>query len=221
MVKIIEYRSDILKNFSKTVYAKRFLYFNLYVIKGNDGDILIDTGFICMKRRIKKWLDNFNIKLIVLTHAHIDHIWNASYIKKIYNCDIAISENDVKNIDNSIINSIPSNNKHKLWTKIMNYGMKKFNAPKFKIDMLLKDNQIINKYGIKLKAVSLPGHTDGSMGFMYNNFLFAGDALVNRKKHPQIAYQNQDNEKAKNSYEKILDLNPDIIFLGHDKEIFN
>ena len=210
-----------MKKFSKTVYAKRFLYFNLYVIKGNDGDILIDTGFLCMKRRIKRWLDKFNIKLIVLTHAHIDHIWNASYIKKMYNCDIAISENDVKNIDNSIINSIPSNKKHRLWTKVMNFGMKKLNAPKFKVDMLLRDNQVIDKYGIKLKTVSLEGHTNGSMGFLYNKFLFVGDALVNRKRRMQIAYQNQDNEKAKKSYKKILDLNPDIIFLGHDREIFN
>lgn len=210
-----------MKNFSKTVYTKRFLYFNLYVIKGNDGDILIDTGFICMKRRIKRWLDNFNIKLVVLTHAHVDHIWNASYIKKIYNCEIAISEKDVINIDNSIIHSKPSNKKHRIWTKIMNLGMKKFNAPEFKVDMYLKDNQIIDKYGIELKTISLPGHTIGSMGFLYNKFLFAGDALVNRKKQPQIAYQNQDNEKAIMSYKKILDLNPDIVFLGHDKEIFN
>ena len=210
-----------MKEINKTVYIKRFLYFNLYVIKGNDGDILIDTGFICMKRRIKRWLDKFNIKLIILTHAHVDHIWNASYIKKIYNCDIAISENDVVNIDNSIINSKPSNKNHRTWTKIMNYGMKKFNAPKFKIDMYLKDNQIIDKYGVTLKTVSLPGHTNGSIGVLYNNFLFAGDALVNRKKQLQIAYQNQDNEKAKTSYKKILGLNPDVVFLGHDKAVFN
>ena len=36
------------------VYVKRFYYFNLYIIKGKNGDILIDTGFIHMKRIIKK-----------------------------------------------------------------------------------------------------------------------------------------------------------------------
>ena len=35
------------------VYKKRFLYFNVYVIKGEDGDILIDTGFILMRKRLK------------------------------------------------------------------------------------------------------------------------------------------------------------------------
>ena len=91
---------------------------------------------------------------------------------------------------------------------------------KFRVDRILRDNQIINQYGIKLKIVALKGHTNGSIGILYDNYLFVGDALVNRKKYPEIAYQNQDNEEAINSYQKILKLNPDIIFVGHDKPIY-
>ena len=203
------------------VYVRRFLYFNLYVIKGETGDILIDTGFLWMKRKLKRWLDKFNIKMVILTHAHVDHIWNASYIKKKYNCEIALSESDIENIDNSKIKSVPTKKKHRLWTKIMNLGMKKFTAPKFDVDIPLKANQIINKFGINLKIVSLEGHTSGSIGILYNDFLFAGDALVNRRRCPQIAYQNQNIEKAKISYDKIAKINPKIIFVGHDKAIFN
>ena len=47
------------------VYVKRFLYFNIYVIKGKNGDILIDTGFMCMRKSLRKWLKNFNIRLII------------------------------------------------------------------------------------------------------------------------------------------------------------
>ena len=64
------------------IYMKKFGYFNIYVIRGENGDILIDTGFIGIKTALKKWLDNFNIKLVILTHAHIDHTWNTAYIKK-------------------------------------------------------------------------------------------------------------------------------------------
>ena len=203
----------------ENIYIKRFLYFNLYVIKGKNGDILIDTGFIGIRKELKKWLDNFNIKLVILTHAHVDHIWNAAYIKDLYNCKIALSEADIGNLDNSKIKSTPSKDCYKNWTKLMNWGMKKFIPEKINIDISLKDNQIINKYGVKLKIISLPGHTDGSIGISYKNYLFAGDSLVNRKKHPEIAYQNQNNEKAKESYMKISILDPDIIFVGHDKEI--
>lgn len=203
----------------ENIYIKRFLYFNVYVIKGKDGDILIDTGFIGMKKAIKKWLDNFNIKLVILTHAHIDHTWNTHYIKNIYNCEIAIGINDIENLDNKKINSKPYKPYFKLWTKLMNFGMKNLKPQKFEIDILLKNNEIINKYGINLKIINLPGHTNGSIGILYKNYLFAGDALVYRGKHPTIAYQNQNTVQALESYKKILKLKPNIIFIGHDKEI--
>jgi len=203
----------------ENIHIKRFYYFNLYVIKGKRGDILIDTGFIGMRKELKKWLDNFNIKLIILTHAHVDHIWNAAYIKKLYNCKIAISETDIDNIDNTKINSIPSKKCYTKWTKLMNWGMKHFIPEPIEIDTLLKDNQTINKYGIKLKIISLPGHTTGSIGISYKNYLFAGDSLVNRRKKPQIAFQNQNNGAAIESYMKISSLQPEIIFIGHDKAI--
>ena len=203
----------------ENIYVKRFLYFNLYIIKGKNGDILIDTGFIGMRKPLKKWLDKFNVKLVILTHAHIDHIWNASYIKETYNCQIAIGREDIENIDNSKIKSTPSKKKYNMWTKLMNYGMRKFSPKPFDINMYLKDNQTIEKYGQTLKVVSLPGHTNGSIGILYKDYLFAGDAMVNRKKYPEIAYQNQNNKAAINSYQKIINLSPRIIFVGHDKKI--
>lgn len=201
------------------IYVKRFLYFNLYVIKGVNGDILIDTGFIGIKKELKKWLDQFNIKLVILTHAHVDHAWNAAYIKKLYNCKIALGKDDIENIDNRNIKAIPSNSKHSSWTKLMNYGMKKFIPNHYDVDLKLSNNQVIRKYKLNLKIVSLPGHTKGSIGVVYKDYLFAGDALVNRKEYPEIAYQNQDNKEAISSYYKIIELAPKVIFVGHDNKI--
>ena len=78
----------------ENIYHKRYTYFNIYVIRGIDGDILIDTGFIWMRKALVRWLDQFNIKLIILTHAHVDHIWNAKYLQDRYKCKIAMSEDD-------------------------------------------------------------------------------------------------------------------------------
>lgn len=203
----------------ENIHIKKINYCNLYVIKGKSGDILIDTGFIGRKKYLKKWLDKFNIKLIILTHAHVDHVWNAAYIKKQYHCQIAIGSQDIENLDNSKINSKPSKKCHRLWTKLMNYGMKKFIPNNFDVDMFLRENQIIKRYGIELKITSLPGHTNGSIGIIYKNYLFAGDALVYRRRKPQIAFQNQNNEAAKTTYKKILNISPEMIFVGHDKFI--
>lgn len=212
-------RRDNMSYQIENIYARRFFYFNLYVIKGIDGDILIDTGFIGMKRKLKRWLDNFNIKLIILTHAHVDHIWNVQYLKELYGCEVMMGLDDIENIDNSKINSKASEKKHAFWTKIMNIGMKKLIPNKFEVNEKLNDKQMLNKCGVDLKIVSLPGHTNGSIGIMYKDYLFAGDALVNRKKGPEIAYQNQNNKSARMSYGRVIELNPKIIFVGHDNRI--
>lgn len=204
------------------IYIKRIGYFNLYVIKGEDGDILIDTGFILMKKRLKKWLDKFDIKLIILTHAHVDHIWNTAYIKKLYNCDVAIGKFDVNNIDNSNIKSKANKKRYKTWTKLMNFGMRRFKANDFEIEYYLEDEENINKYGINLNILHLPGHTDGSIGIIYKNYLFCGDALVNRRiKRAEMPYQNQNNDTVIDSIKKIINLSPEIIFVGHDRPIKN
>lgn len=201
------------------VIMKRFYYFNLYVIRGKKGDILIDTGFICMKKRIKKWLDQFNIKLIILTHVHVDHSWNVKYIKDLYNCQVAIGIKDKVNIDNSKIDSIAKSLKLQRWTNLMNWGMNKFIPQEYEVDYYLKNNEIIKKYGLELKIISLKGHTTGSIGIKYKDYLFVGDALVNRGTKVSIAFQNQHPLDAVKSIKKILKEKPKIIFVGHDKEI--
>ena len=206
------------RNFDN-IYSKRFGYFNLHVIKGEDGDVLIDTGFIFMKNKIKRWLSKFDIKMVILTHGHVDHIWNANYIKDLYDCKIAMSEVEVSNINNSKATSQPMKKKYVKWTKLMNFGMKKFNPKDIDVDVLLHNNQIIDKYGLNLKIIDLPGHTIGSIGVLYKNYLFVGDSMVNRKKCPGVAYQNQSNAAAVMSYDKIVNMNPKIVFVGHDREV--
>ena len=198
-----------MKKIDNNIYMKRLNYFNVYVIKGKDGDILIDTGFIGMKKRLKRYLDKFNIKLIILTHAHVDHAWNASYLKDRYNCEILMGKDDLINIDNSNVKSKPSMNKYKLWSSLMNKGMNILKQNEFEPDILVDKDTEFDLYGLNFKIINLKGHTNGSIGILYNNKLFAGDSLVNRKRnYVQIAYQNQNNESATNTFKKIIDLNP-------------
>ena len=116
-----------------------------------------------MKKRVKKWLDQFNIKLIILTHVHVDHSWNVKYIQDLYKCKVAIGTQDKKNIDNSKINSVAKNKLFNSWTKLMNWGMNKFIPEEYKIDYYLKNkpdlasgftnyisNEIFEKYDVDI-----------------------------------------------------------------------
>ena len=198
------------------IYMKRFLYFNVYVIKGKRGDILIDTGFIFMRKPLEKWLSQFNIKLIILTHAHVDHVWNADYLSKKFKAKIAMCEDDIINLDNSRIHAKPLKRRYGLWTRLMNLGMKLYRPPKFKVDILLNDKKVLRRFGLKLDIIKLSGHTDGSIGILYNKNLFVGDALVYRGKYPTVAYQCQNIDDAKHAVSIIDTIHPDRIFVGHD-----
>ena len=107
---------------------------------------------------------------------------------------------------NSSLKDIVINNST---SKYLNFSNTKIN------NIIIKDK----KYGLELKIISLPGHTNGSIGIIYKNYMFAGDALVNRRKKPQIAYQNQNTKAALDTYQKILRISPEIIFVGHDREV--
>lgn len=209
----------IMKVFEENIYYKRFKYFNVYIIRGKNGDILIDSGFVLMKKSLKKYLDKFNIKLIILTHAHVDHAWNVAYLKRLYKCEVLMGSEDVINIDNSNIKTYPSKKIFNLWTKLMSFGMQLFKQELFKPNILVNKDTVFKYYGLNLKIVTLEGHTNGSIGVYYKGYLFAGDALVNRGRYVSIAYQNQDNIKSLNTFKKIFNLKPKIIFVGHDKPI--
>ena len=120
-------------------------FFSIYLIKGNDGDILIDTGFFFMKKKLTKILDKYNVKYIILTHAHMDHMWNAQYLKERYNAKVAIGEKDLKYLNNKLLKSNPTKWIYKPLTLFYRLGFKVLKPTKVEIDDLLKENDIIDK----------------------------------------------------------------------------
>ena len=53
-----------------------------YIIRGAEGDLLVDTGFYMNRRALLQWLSVYSVKWIFLTHAHPDHDWNAAKLQK-------------------------------------------------------------------------------------------------------------------------------------------
>ncbi len=71
-----------------------------YVINGKDSSLLIDTGFYFCCDKLREWLSQFNIRHILLTHAHVDHDFNAAKLRKSTGAQILLSEKDVPLIGN-------------------------------------------------------------------------------------------------------------------------
>ena len=66
-----------------------------YIIRGAEGDLLVDTGFYMNRRALLQWLSVYSVKWIFLTHAHPDHDWNAAAVAQKTGAKILLHEADV------------------------------------------------------------------------------------------------------------------------------
>lgn len=142
----------------------------VYLIRGEEG-ILIDTGLPFRRGMILKELKRMNvepgeIRHILLTHHDIDHIGNLEVLQQLTGADIWASAEDIPFI----------------------YGDRE--RPSFKryLKHLFKTDipRVIKPYekdqSIEgVTVIPTPGHTPGHVCLLYNDILFAGDLVKNKR----------------------------------------
>ena len=192
---------------------------NCYIIRGTNGDILIDTGIPKYRDEIETWLLNYNVKLIVLTHGHNDHIGNAAYFSELYGVPIAMSKDDELLAEDNLCRPFYSvGATGKVVAALSRKTMSK-RSELFEVSIYLEDNMELGKdFGADCKAVKLDGHTKGSFGFLNGTDLYLGDAAMNYivPSFPAIC---ESPKEARKSIEKIHTIRPQRIFFGHGEPI--
>ncbi|MDE7324997.1 MAG: MBL fold metallo-hydrolase, partial [Lachnospiraceae bacterium] len=162
------------------------------------------------------------VKLIVLTHAHFDHAENAAKISDVLGIPIGMNENDCNLIQSNRNQSLSAVNI--LGKIVLSVSLKEFSVrsmPEFIPHVLLHNDDSLSDYGINAHIISLPGHTDGSIGIdVDNKYLIVGDALMNMF-YPTVSmlYHNRDNMLE--SARKISSIGNRIIYFGHGKPVTN
>lgn len=195
---------------------------NCYVIRGSKGDILIDTGREEYRNHIETWLLNYNIKLIILTHGHADHIQNAGYFSKLYGAPIMVSPYDMRIArDNSARPYYITNPLGRL-LKNKNEMIRHMHMNYFDPKIYAEEGTDLTPYGVDGVIVELQGHTRGSIGVLCKSSvgldLYAGDALMNFPV-PMFPMVCESPLKARESIERIITLAPDRILIGHGDPI--
>lgn len=161
---MLNYDEQITERLTEDVIVVNDLFVSMYLIKADSGYIAIDTGFI--NSYIEKGLKYNNIskadvKYILLTHSDADHV------------------NGIKLFNNAKI-LFPAAEKSMLDHKKQRFTFLPFYSNGFDIKKyrLLQDGDELDLMGKKVNCVSLPGHTDGTMGYIIDNkYLFTGDAF--------------------------------------------
>ena len=188
-----------------------------YVLKGDLGDLLIDTGMFQIWGGLQKWLEQYDIRYVLLTHAHADHDWNAAKLQKM-GAKILLSERD-KSLRRRFLSQKvkPTMPKYTFrnFTQWINGSI--FKSPPYDADIYFgsKDRSVLRELGFDAYIVPLPGHTYGSVGVYSKGVLYCGDAFTGIWKRPDITPHAVSPKLMKRSLEKIVKLSPEWLACGH------
>ncbi len=141
---------------------------HVYLIIGEDLNILIDTGLISKFNSLNYLLTTEiglkieDINLIINTHEHFDHISANAY----FHCPIAAHRWAAVKIQHS----------DELITKGKKWGVDLTNL---RVNIWLEDRNILDLGHTLLKVVETPGHTSGCICLFepFKNYLFSGDTI--------------------------------------------
>jgi len=136
---------------------------NCYAVTITEGIFLVDPGEYTDS--LKKFvLQNKNdIKYILLTHRHFDHVLaTAEVIKDCPNAKIIIHKDEAEGLLDAAVSLA-----------------KKFDKPQQPIgaDVLVEDGDIISLGDTKIKVMHTPGHTAGSVCYVVDDCIFCGDTI--------------------------------------------
>lgn len=126
--------------------------------------MIIDPGAesAAIMKRVKAL--GFDIKFIVLTHAHFDHIGALKELKEATKAEIAIHTDDAQ--------SLPLGNN---LGAVFGFSFPPPPAP----DRLLKDGDSLDLGKQRFLVLHTPGHTPGGICLLGGGVVFTGDTLFN------------------------------------------
>lgn len=141
---------------------------NTYVITGDGGSIVVDPAGEPEKLAAVANEHGAPVKLILLTHGHLDHTIAAEELSRLTNADVIIHPLDAEKVQTAE-KALPIPYDYAQFTPVKHLRF-------------CKDNEIISCSGIELTVLHTPGHTAGSVSFlnMSEKILFSGDTLFRR-----------------------------------------
>jgi hydroxyacylglutathione hydrolase len=157
------------------VIAIEGLFNTAYLIRSDEGYILVDTGFdsrVMTKALSINKIDANEVKILLLTHSDFDHHFLAGLFPK---AKIYLSRDEL---------SMVQSKKQRLFfiPFLHNY------LPEGEFN-LLDEGSVVDLGGRKISCVLLPGHTLGSMGYILDQkYLFSGDAFRLKKGKISMPY---------------------------------
>lgn len=195
---------------------------NCYLVTQNNASVLVDTGVKGFEKKILEQCEGKEVKLIALTHGHIDHMQNAAYLAQRLQAPIAMHEKDIPLLKDNLCREMKAQGILGNMVRFFSVMSAKSAQPEnFKPDILLKEGDNLRDFGIDAEVIELPGHTAGSIGLKVGeDTLLVGDALMHMMKAgPTFLYEEY--EQMLESVRKIQNMGDMKIYFGHGEMVQN
>lgn len=105
-----------------------------------------------------------NVRAILLTHAHFDHITGVAKLRGLTGARVCLSAQELTFVTDPSLNA----------AGFFFEG----DVPPFRVDDPLGDGDEIELGSLRIRTLHTPGHTVGSCCFLVGDALFAGDTLM-------------------------------------------
>ncbi len=124
----------------------------VYLIQTDDGHVVIDGGMPGQGQYVadairKLGFDPVDIKILLNSHAHLDHSGGLAALKQLSGAQMIASEGDRSALEGGFYLGSESDTAR--------------NAPPVKVDRIIADGEVVEHGGVKLTAHITPGHTRG------------------------------------------------------------
>ena len=202
-----------------TIHSIRVGVSFCYLIEGGDGAVLVDTGSRGHERRIIRHLRHLgcdNLRLVFITHAHLDHYGSAAALRRVTGAPVGIHEADsaVMERGETPLGDVRG------WGRVMRGLMpviRPFTRPEpAQAEILFEGGERFDRYGVDAELVHTPGHTPGSSVLVVEGrHAFVGDLVSTRwRDHAQLFYATDWAALAR-SLQRLQKLDLEWIYTGH------
>lgn len=185
--------------------------------------VAIDTGFGPQGNWVKRWFKRTgrapsDLKAILLTHGHIDHIGCAAQLQRWSKAPIYIHAADhdlAKGIyagpwPSKFLANVERSSRLLWWTR------------QFKVTHEIAEGDHLPFCG-GIDVIHLPGHTPGQVGYLWTpkKTLFAADAILSRGSRAFFPHRalNIDDSLARTSILKLAPMDIDWVYPCHHSEL--
>ena len=193
---------------------------NCYLLIKDRNAVLVDTGRKEHLERVRFECSNYDLRLIVLTHPHIDHAENAAVLSKQFECPVAMNGKDTEVLYNFMAQPLSADTiSGKALYRASLKGLTNDKVQDFSNKIFIEEGDTLSDYGVDATVVALPGHTYGSIGLdVEGRDFIVGDALMNFLK-PTEALIWHDKAEMRKTVEKIKNIGHRMIWFGHGNPV--